>query len=153
FFYSLIYVFANLGAFTILMRVESEQNSSDIAAFSGLSKRSPLMAAVMTVCLLSLAGIPPMAGFVGKWYLFSGAVQSGYIWLALIGLIMSMVSVYYYLSVALKMYTGEPQGGAIGLVFGEKVAVWACFLLTLISGIYPAPIIAMARLAWAAIAG
>jgi len=153
FFYSLIYVFANLGAFAILMRVESEQSSSEIAAFSGLSRRSPFMAAVMTVCFLSLAGIPPMAGFVGKWYLFSGAVESGYIWLALIGLLMGMVSVYYYLSVVLKMYTGEAKGGAITLNIGEKAAITACFLLTLLGGIYPTPIINMARLAWIAIGG
>ncbi|MGE5449969.1 MAG: NADH-quinone oxidoreductase subunit N, partial [Methanomassiliicoccales archaeon] len=153
FFYSLIYVFANLGAFIILMRVESEHQSSEISAFSGLSRRSPLMAAVMTVCFLSLAGIPPMAGFVGKWYLFSGAVQSGYIWLALVGLLMSMVSVYYYLSVVLKMYSGETVFGAITLSLGEKAVIWSCFLLTLAAGIYPAPIIALARLAWTTIGG
>jgi len=151
FFYSLVYVFANLGAFTILMRVESAEQSSQIDALNGLSRRSPLMAAVMTVCLLSLAGIPPLAGFAGKWYLFSGAVEAGYLWLALIGLLMSMVSVYYYLSVVKAMYIGESSTGSLPLNGGEKAAIWACFVLTVLAGVYPAPVVALAKLAWAAI--
>lgn len=147
-FYALVYVFANLGAFIILTRVEVEQGSSDIEALAGLSRRSPMMAAAMTVCLLSLAGIPPMAGFMGKWYLFSGAVEAGYSWLALIGFIMSMVSVYYYLSVSRVMYLGASDDKGIALLPGERAAVWLCFLLTLLVGIYPAPVVGLAQVAW-----
>lgn len=144
-FYALVYVFANLGAFTILTRVEAEAGSSEIQALSGLAKRSPFMAAAMTVCLLSLAGIPPLAGFVGKWYLFMGAVEAGYLWLALLGLVMSMISVYYYLSVSKVMYIGEEDiKQRLGFSFSEGLVMWACFLLTMAAGIYPAPLVDIA---------
>lgn len=106
-FYAMIYVFANIGAFAVATVVELDTGKTGIDAFAGLSKRSPMLAAIMTICMLSLAGIPPMAGFAGKFYLFAGAVQEGYLWLALIGLVMSMVSVYYYLGVSKTMYIGD----------------------------------------------
>lgn len=84
----------------VITLAEIQSGSTDLEAFSGLAQKSPMLAAVMTVSLLSLAGIPPLAGFAGKFYLFSGAVQAGYHWLALIGLIMSMISVYYYLNIS-----------------------------------------------------
>ena len=140
-FYSMVYVFANVGAFAVAAAVENDTGKTEIEAFSGLSKRSPLLAAVLTICMLSLAGIPPMAGFAGKFYLFAGAIQSGYLWLAIIGLVMSMISVYYYLGVAKVMYIGENQeanslftGGAV------KVALWVCLVLTIAMGVYPGPL-------------
>lgn len=152
FFYALVYVFANLGAFIILTRVEAETGSSEIADLNGLARRSPFMAAIMTICLLSLAGIPPLAGFVGKWYLFSGAVESGYLWLALIGLIMSMVSVYYYLSVSRAMYIGQTEEtGPIRAGFGEGLVMWICMILTVLAGVYPAPLTEMAKIALKAV--
>ena len=92
-FYAMVYVFANVGAFAVTTAVETNTGGTALESFGGLSKRSPMMAAIMTICMLSLAGIPPMAGFAGKFYLFAGAIQSGYLWLAIIGLVMSMVSV------------------------------------------------------------
>lgn len=140
-FYAMVYVFANVGAFAVAALVESDTGLSDIKAFAGLSKRSPLMAAVMTICMLSLAGIPPMAGFAGKFYLFAGAIQSGYLWLALIGLVMSMVSVYYYLGVAKAMYIGANEyETSIPALAGVKTALWICVLLTIAMGCYPGPL-------------
>lgn len=140
-FYAMLYVFSNIGAFAVATAVEVDTGSTSIDAFQGLSKRSPFLAAAMTVCLLSLAGIPPMAGFVGKFYLFSGAIQDGYLWLALIGLIMSMVSVYYYLTVSKAMYIGNNEkqepvdiGGA------NRLALWICLLATIFIGVYPGPL-------------
>lgn len=140
-FYAMIYVFANVGAFAVATAVEVDTGSTEIKAMNGLAERSPFMAAVMTVCLLSLAGIPPLAGFVGKFYLFTGAVQAGWLWLAFVGLVMSMVSVYYYLSVAKAMYIGEAgtvtrlnPGTATGLT------LWVCLVATVLIGIYPAPL-------------
>lgn len=148
-FYAMLYIFSNTGAFAVATAVEADSGSTDMTAFSGLSRRSPALAAIMTVCMLSLAGIPPLAGFTGKFYLFSGAVQSGYLWLALVGLIMSMVSVYYYLSVARIMYGGEcEEDGPLNTGLGNRIAVWICFAGTLLIGLYPGP---LSRLAQSAI--
>lgn len=147
-FYAMLYVFSNLGAFAAATLVEVETGSTDIKAFNGLARRSPMAAAIMTVCMLSLAGIPPLAGFVGKFYLFSGAIQSDMIWLAFIGLIMSMVSVYYYLRVAKAMYIGPCEetsaikpGAALGF------ALWVCLIGTIMFGLYPAPLSNLAHFA------
>lgn len=141
-FYAMIYVVSNLGAFAVVTAVEVEENDSDIKALTGLSRRSPFMAAVMTICLLSLAGIPPLAGFVGKFYLFAGAIQGGYLWLAFIGLLMSMISVYYYLSVAKVMYIGRSERDALKIKAGgpATVAMWLCLIGTILIGVYPQPL-------------
>jgi NADH-quinone oxidoreductase subunit N len=145
-FYAMVYVFANTGAFAVATAVEVETGSTDITAFAGLSKRSPFMAAVMTVCLLSLAGIPPMAGFAGKFYLFSGAISAGYLWLAFVGLVMSMISVYYYLSVSKAMYIGENKGGdSVPIGGSERLAIWICVLVTIFCGVYPQLLSQMAQ--------
>jgi NADH-quinone oxidoreductase subunit N len=140
-FYAMIYVFANVGAFAVAAAVEADTGRTDIEAFAGLSKRSPLLAAIMTICMLSLAGIPPMAGFAGKFYLFAGAIEAGYLWLALLGLVMSMVSVYYYLGVSKAMYIGENSDQApVSLGWGSTVALWVCVLATILLGVYPGPL-------------
>jgi NADH-quinone oxidoreductase subunit N len=148
-FYAMLYVFSNTGAFAVATAVEVDTGSTDISAFSGLSKRSPMLAAVMTVCMLSLAGIPPLAGFAGKFYLFSGAVQAGYLWLAFIGLIMSMISVYYYLKVAKVMYIGEEANpdGKMEVSGSARFAMWICLLGTIFLGVYPAPLSNLAQTA------
>lgn len=147
-FYAMLYVFSNLGAFAVATAVEVETGSTDINAFNGLSRRSPMLAAIMTVCMLSLAGIPPLAGFVGKFYLFSGAIEAGFLWLAFVGLIMSMVSVYYYLMVAKAMYIGEAEEvSAIRPGTSAGVAIWVCLLGTILIGVYPAPLSNLAHMA------
>lgn len=145
-FYAMLYVFSNAGAFAVATVVEVDTGSTEIQAMAGLGRRSPFLAAIMTVCLLSLAGIPPMAGFVGKLYLFTGVVQEGYLWLAFIGLIMSMVSAYYYLNVAKVMYadTGDRTDG-VEMTVPVRVALWICLLGTLLIGVYPAPLSEMVQ--------
>jgi len=141
-FYAMIYVFSNVGAFAVATAVEVETGSTSIESFAALGRRSPFLAAIMTVCLLSLAGIPPLAGFVGKFYLFSGAVEAGYLWLVFIGLIMSMVSVYYYLNVTRIMYIGESEDEeqTIKIPAPAKLALWLCFTGTILFGVYPTPL-------------
>lgn len=144
-YYAMIYVFANVGAFAVATAVESETGKTSIDSFAGLSKRSPMLAAIMTICLLSLAGIPPMAGFAGKFYLFAGAIQSGYLWLAIIGLIMSMVSVFYYLGISKAMYIGESENNSTPVLGGGAVvALWVCVLGTILLGCYPGPLSTLA---------
>lgn len=145
-FYAMLYVFSNVGAFTVTTMVETESRSTDLAAFNGLGRRSPMLAAAMTVSLLSLAGIPPLAGFAGKFYLFSGAIQAGYYWLAFLGLLMSMVSVYYYLNVAKAMYIGPNDNEtAIAVPAAGRLALWICLLGTIFIGIYPGPLSQLAQ--------
>ncbi len=145
-FYAMLYVFSNVGAFAVTTMVEVESRSTDLAAFNGLGRRSPMLAAVMTVCLLSLAGIPPLAGFAGKFYLFSGAIQAGYLWLAFLGLLMSMVSVYYYLNVAKAMYIGSnDKEEAVAVPAAGRLALWICLLGTVFIGVYPGPLSQLAQ--------
>jgi NADH-quinone oxidoreductase subunit N len=147
-FYAMLYVFANVGAFAVVTAVRLNEASDDIAAFSGLSRRSPMLAAVMTVSLLSMAGIPTLAGFVGKFYLFSAAIESGLIWLAFLGFVMSMISVYYYLMVVKTMYLGQPA--VDGKLEYSNTLGWAAFLsmaLTVLFGVYPEPLARLAGIA------
>lgn len=147
-FYAMLYVFSNLGAFAVATEIEVETGSTSIEAFKSLGRRSPMLAAIMTVCLLSLAGIPPLAGFVGKFYLFSGAIEAGYLWLAFVGLIMSMVSVYYYLMVAKAMYIGENDNTTpIKPNIPARIALWICLAGTVLIGVYPAPLSALVQTA------
>ncbi len=139
-FYAFLYVFATLGAFTVATYFYNITGSDKIKDYAGLSQRSPLMAVVMLVAMLSMAGIPPLAGFVGKFYLFTTIVDN-YLWLAFIGLIMSMVSVYYYLRVALVMYRDEPADSTpIKVSSPVAITLVVTMLVTLIIGVYPGPL-------------
>ena len=104
-FYMLSYAFMNIGAFAIVILVAKKgETNGNVSDFAGLGFKRPLLAVVMTIFLFSLAGMPPTAGFIGKFYLFSGAIQEGYIWLAVIGVLNSAASVYYYLRIMVYMY-------------------------------------------------
>ncbi len=107
-FYLLSYAVANLGALGIVALLGTAQSPHDqLRDFAGLSRTRPGLAALMTVFLLSLGGFPPMAGFVGKWYIFSAAVQEGHYTLAITGVLTSVVSVFFYLRIVVMMYMTE----------------------------------------------
>jgi NADH-quinone oxidoreductase subunit N len=108
-FYMLSYAFMNMGAFAIIILVgkKGEQNGN-VSDYAGLGVKHPVLALAMSVFLFSLAGMPPTAGFIGKFYLFSGAIKAGYLWLAIIGVLNSAASVYYYLRVMVFMYMKDP---------------------------------------------
>ena len=114
-YYLFVYTFMNLGAFAVAAQLEGrgadDPQDADISAANGLFARSPMLAVAMSIFLLSLAGIPPLAGFFGKLYLFSAAVESGWIWLAVVGMINSVISAYYYLRVTVAMFMVEPEEG------------------------------------------
>ncbi|KLU65410.1 NADH-quinone oxidoreductase subunit N [Desulfosporosinus acididurans] len=144
-FYAMIYVFANMGAFAVATHVSEKQGSDEIRDFAGLARRSPLAAVVMTASLLSLAGIPPLAGFVGKFYLFSAVMGKGYTAIAYIGFVMSMVSVYYYLLVVKVMFLGEGEDLPDVPVHGAtKFTMLFSFIITIAIGLYPTPLAQMA---------
>jgi len=112
-FYLIVYALANLGAFGVLAALSGRAGGEDMADFNGMARRAPFMSLLMLVFLLSLAGIPPLGGFLGKFYLFAAAVQRdpqqfGLLWLVIIGILTSAVSLYYYLIVLKHFYVEKP---------------------------------------------
>jgi NADH-quinone oxidoreductase subunit N len=112
-FYLLVYAFTNIGAFGVIAIVETEDRPRDqIRDFAGLWHVRPRLAALLTIFLLSLGGFPPLGGFIAKWYVFSAAVTAGHYWLAVIGVLTSVVSVFFYLRVVVMMYMTTADGDA-----------------------------------------
>jgi NADH-quinone oxidoreductase subunit N len=149
-FYLVAYGAANLGAFgTIAALSRDGREPLSMNDVAGLAERRPALAAALTVFLVSLTGIPVTAGFVGKFYLFNAAVSSGWVGLALVGVVMSVVSAYYYLRVVVAMYMREPVGEDIWapVAPAARLALGISVALTLALGIYPAPLLALARAA------
>ncbi len=141
-FYLLTYLFANLGAFAVVIAVSNAIRSDEIEDYSGLNRRSPFLAFAMLVFLLSLAGVPPLAGFIGKLYIFVAAIKEELYTLIVVGLINVVISMYYYLVVVKKMYINEPTDPTVLTISTPmKVAVYVGLIGTLALGIYPRPII------------
>jgi NADH-quinone oxidoreductase subunit N len=104
-FYLLTYAVTNIGAFGVIAVIDSAERPNDrLRDYAGLGTDHPVLAGLMTIFLLSLGGFPPMAGFIAKWYVFSAAVKAGYNWLAIIGVLTSVVSVFFYLRIVVMMY-------------------------------------------------
>lgn len=141
-FYLLTYLFANLGAFAVVIAVGQFIKSDEIEDYNGLNRRSPFLAAAMLLFLLSLAGVPPLAGFIGKLYLFVAAIEQELYTLLVVGLVNIVISMYYYLIVVKKMYINEPTDPSpIVASTPIKVAVYVGIAGTLLLGIYPGPFI------------
>lgn len=141
-FYLAIYALMNLGAFGVLIAAgRGGAERVTLGDVAGLARERPLLAAVMSLFLLALAGFPPTAGFIGKLLIFQAAVQGGLTWLALIAVLNSVVSVYYYARVIVFMYMREPEGEprpAVGGGWMLGVALAVCALGVLLLGILPA---------------
>ena len=155
-FYSLTYALMTIGAFGMVILLQRGTVRGDqIDDFTGLAQKSPLSAAVMLLFLLSLTGIPPTAGFVGKFYLFAAAVEAGYIWLVLIAVVNSAISLFFYMRVVVAMYMRDlpPQGLALSTSSTLRVALLLAAAGTLLLGIFPGPILEFARASAAGIAG
>jgi len=139
-FYLLTYAVTNLGAFGVIGLLENRTDANDhIEDYAGLWNEHPALAAAMTIFLLSLGGFPPMAGFIAKWYVFSAAMKAGYSTLAIVGVLTSVVSVFFYLRVVVMMYM-TPAGGrvrfpAVPRAAGVALAVSAILIFYL--GILP----------------
>jgi NADH-quinone oxidoreductase subunit N len=147
-FYLVAYAAVNLGGFGALASMaKAGKEPLSLGDLAGLSERHPALAAAMTVFLVSLAGVPVSAGFVGKFYLFKAAIGAGYTPVAVVGVLMSVVSAYYYLRVVVAMYMREPVGEAswsapspaASLALAVSVAV------VLALGVYPAPVLELAH--------
>jgi NADH-quinone oxidoreductase subunit N len=146
-FYLAAYTCMNLGAFAVVaLREEKDDAGLLIEDFAGFSNQQPLFAGLMALFMFALAGIPPLAGFFGKYYVFYAAVKSGYTWLAIVGVLMSLVSAYYYLRIVVMMYfregtasIEERPGVAV------KLSIIVAAILVILLGIVPAPIVETAQ--------
>ena len=144
--YSVVYIFATLGIWaTVLMLERHEYAGESVNDFDGLHRRAPFWAFAMVVFLLSLGGIPPTAGFIGKYFLFYAAVGAGFGWLAIIAVLMSAVSMFFYFRLVMAMYLKEGKeaemtgGGAL------KFVAAVALIVTLLFGVLPSPLIEQAR--------
>ena len=131
----------------VLAVVEAQKGSTTHRMMNGLAQSAPVLAAVMTISLLSMAGIPPTAGFAGKLYLFTAVVDQGYLWLAFVGFVMSMISVYYYLLVAKAMYLGKWDGTKLNISGTTRAAVVLSVLGTILIGAWPEKLAELTNLA------
>lgn len=150
-YYLLAYAFTNLGAFAVVVALERAGEPSNlISDYRGLAERRPALAAVMAIFLFSLTGVPPLAGFVGKFYIFSAALSAGLVWLVIIAVLNSVMSAYYYIYVVVAMYMQE-GGIAVPSITAKPALVAAIALAalgTILIGIYPQPCMAVATTAF-----
>ena len=147
-FYLLAYAVMNLGAFGVVMALArvGEPNEG-IERYAGLGFRRPLLAMAMAAFMLSLAGVPPLVGFAGKFYVFRAAVESGYVGLAVIGVLNSAVSAYYYIWIIVTMYMREGELEPPSLATRPYLAatIGIAFAATVLLGIFPGLGFALAR--------
>lgn len=146
--YLFIYAFMNIGAFAIVTILKSEGFAGEeISDYEGLAKTHPLASGLMLIFMFSLTGIPPTAGFIGKFYLFMSAVKAGYTWLAIVAVIFSAISAYFYLRVVMFMYMREPkQEVSLSTSMPSSLAIAITALAVLILGIFPSGLIEFARM-------
>jgi NADH-quinone oxidoreductase subunit N len=146
-FYLLVYAISNLGAFALATSLSGESDAEDIEGWAGVGYRRPWLGAAMTVFMLSLAGIPPTAGFFGKFFMFKEAIDRGLVNLALVGMLGSAIGVYYYLRVIVYMYMKEAQAGSrIAPVDGAlKVGLTLTSLAIVVFGVFPGHLMEIAE--------
>src|SRR3989454_627036 len=141
-FYLVTYVFGNMGAFLVVEAVARSEGSEATTAFRGLAQRSPLLALAMLIFLLSLGGIPFVAGFWAKLYVFWAAASVGLYWLVLVGAVLTVVALFYYLVVVKRMYIEAPERpGRVHLSATLALAVLICVGGVVVLGVYPKPLV------------
>jgi NADH-quinone oxidoreductase subunit N len=146
-FYLLTYTFMNVGAFAVVEALERRDEGLEIRDYAGLGARAPALAAAMALFMFSLAGFPPTAGFFAKFYVFNSAVQAGYAWLAVVGVLNSLVGVVYYVGIVVVMYMREPGASPVALSVTRALSlvVLIAALGTLVFGLIPSPVLDLAR--------
>jgi NADH-quinone oxidoreductase subunit N len=129
----------NLAAFGIVSLLENKEESNlDLDSYSGLGTRSPFIAGLLALIMFALAGIPPFAGFFGKYYVFIAAIKADLTWLALVGILSSVISVYFYLRLVVIMYFKSSETeDKVSYTIGEAVAVVISVVFVIILGIIP----------------
>jgi NADH-quinone oxidoreductase subunit N len=145
--YFVVYLFMNLGAFYVVMLVAGATGSEDINDYRGLGSRSPLLGVAMVIFFISLTGLPPTAGFIGKLYLFAALLDARWVWLAVVGALNSVVSLYYYVRVLRNMFLRDAEGSrtAIRVSVPQTVILLLLLIPTLVLGLYFAPLVDLAN--------
>ena len=135
--YAASYSIVTIAAFGIIILVRETRHNDDIETFNGLAKTNPYMAFTMTIAMLSLTGIPPLAGFTAKYYIFSATMKDGHIWLVILALLGSAVSAVYYFKPIIAMYMKEGTWPAVPVTKAYSIQLIAITILTLIIGLMP----------------
>ncbi|MCD6373942.1 MAG: NADH-quinone oxidoreductase subunit N [Caldisericaceae bacterium] len=148
-FYLVVYMFMNFGAFWVIITISQKLGSEEIDAFRGLGYRSPYAAVAMAVFLFSLTGLPPLAGFIGKFYLFAAVVQGGWYVLAVLGVLNSVISLYYYAYIVKQMFlrTVEEQT-PVPINLYEGVVLTMLLVPTLLFGVYWSPLLRITEISF-----
>jgi NADH-quinone oxidoreductase subunit N len=137
-YYVISYSVGSIAAFTVLHNVAFENENAIVDSFNGLAKRNPFLAFTMAVALLSLAGIPPLAGFFAKYYIFTVAFQSGYTGLIFLAIITSLIGIYYYFRIIIAMYLKtSDHNTTIEVPILNKILLVICLILSVVLGIVP----------------
>lgn len=147
-FYLASYVFVTFGVFAVVILLERGEYAGETTEdFAGLASRAPFLSATLVVFLLALTGIPPTGGFVGKLYLFAAAIQGGWGWLAVVGVLTSAMSLYYYFRLVVAMYQQDATAATPRPLRASSLAtaIVVCVIVTLVLGLYPGPLIDLAR--------
>ena len=140
-YYTCAYALAGIASFAVIIMVTRDKDNEDIINFNGLGKTNPLMAAILTGSLLSMAGIPIFAGFFAKFMLFVNTIEAGYIWVVIIAVISSIISVGYYFKLILAMYTREPNEPKESTPFVYSFVGVTAIILNIVIGIFPSIVI------------
>jgi NADH-quinone oxidoreductase subunit N len=147
-FFLMSYTVTNLGAFIAVIAISNKIDSDQIDDYTGMGKRAPLLALALTLCLISLTGLPPTAGLIAKIYIFSGAVNHGLLWLVIIAVINSCVSAYYYFRVVKVMWMGAPASEEkVPSSWALRTALALCCLFVLLLGVVPGSFVGIAEAA------
>jgi NADH-quinone oxidoreductase subunit N len=146
-FYLSVYLFMNIGAFAVVFIMEGEgREGNSINRFKGLAKRNPLLAAAMSLFMVSLAGFPPTAGFFGKLFVFYAAVKKGYILITILAVVASIISVYFYLRVIVMMYFHEDESAPQPVIpKGMGLLVTVSCVMVVAIGLFPSFLMELAR--------
>lgn len=141
-YYMLAYLFANMGAFICVIAFSERTGSDEIMDYSGLSRRSPALAAFFTLFLLSLTGIPPTAGFLAKYYVFLAGINAGYMWLVIVALLTSVIALYYYITVIRRMYfAADESGSTLPIHISLRTALVVSAIGVLYFGVFPGAVV------------
>jgi len=147
--YLFVYAFMNLGAFAVIIVMRRKDIIGDeLDDLSGLMSRAPGLALLMLIYLLSLAGIPPTAGFIGKYYIFLSLVETGHYYLAVLGVVYAVVALYYYFRIVVAMFMKRaPEQAPLARGPGLTLALAVTLAMTVAVGVYPEPLIRLAQTA------
>jgi NADH-quinone oxidoreductase subunit N len=156
-FYLCSYAVMNIGAFAVIGYVASRnERFVKIEDLAGLGRRQPAAAALLSIFVFSLIGVPLTGGFVGKFYIFQAALNSHLVWLTVLGLINSAIAAYYYLKIIVAIYMRQPDVATMQLEappFTLRLAMWVSAIGVLVLGLFPAPLLQFATSSAASLAG